>query len=50
MSLAGINYQGRDGEMHIIDNSNASATTNATPWGFMLRIANFVKASLAPRS
>lgn len=37
--IAGINYQGRDGELHIIDNTNASATTNATPWGLKVRFS-----------
>lgn len=30
---SGLNYSGRDGEMHIIDNSQASAGAAATPWG-----------------
>ena len=33
----GINYQGRDGELHILDNSQASATTAATPWGIKVK-------------
>ena len=33
-SNRGINIQGRDGELHLLDNSQASATTAATPWGF----------------
>ena len=32
-TIAGLNYAGRDGELHIIDNSQASAGAAATPWG-----------------
>ena len=32
-TIAGLNYAGRDGELHILDNSQASAGAAATPWG-----------------
>lgn len=35
--FTGINYQGRDGELHLIDNSMGGQTTAATPWGLKVR-------------
>lgn len=37
--FTGINYQGRDGELHIIDNSQASQGAAATPWGLKVRFS-----------
>lgn len=35
----GLNYQGRDGELHFLDNSQATAGVRATPWGIAVRFA-----------
>ena len=33
----GLNYQGRDGELRLLDKSEASATTAGTPWGLIVK-------------
>lgn len=33
----GLNYQGRDGELRLLDKSQASATTAGTPWGIIVK-------------
>ena len=35
----GLNYAGRDGEVHFLDKSQATATVRGTPWGIKLRFA-----------
>lgn len=49
-SVAGINYQGRDGVLHIIDNSQSGAGAAATPWGIKVRFAQMdFKVSMQQR-